>query len=84
MAITAYFYQLLIHLKKNKIIDTNQTKSIFEIGEQNWYGDVKIEDLLFSAKDLSEENSKKELVSKLEEILLDVRPTMVVINFHLN
>ena len=45
MAITAYFYQLLIHLKKNKIIDTNQTKSIFEIGEQNWYGDVKIEDL---------------------------------------
>ena len=73
MAITAYFYQLLLHLKKNKIIDTNQTKSIFEIGEQNWYGDVKIEDLLTSAKDLSEENSKKEIVSRLEEILLDIK-----------
>tara|TARA_B100000959_G_scaffold95620_1_gene101425 strand:- start:440 stop:1240 length:801 start_codon:yes stop_codon:yes gene_type:complete len=69
MAITAYFFQLLTHLKKNKLIDINQTKSIFEIGEQNWYGDVKIEDLLSLAKDLSEESSKKELVLRLQDIL---------------
>ncbi len=72
MAITAYFYQLLLHLKKNNLINVNQTKTLFEIGEQNWYGDVKLEDLLNSAKELSEDNSRNKLVSRLEEILLDI------------
>ena len=66
MAITSYFYQLLIHLKKNKLIDFQQTKSILEIGEQNWYGDVKLEDLLSTVKDYSE----KEKVKKLLVILI--------------
>ena len=75
MAITSYFYQLLIHLKKNKLIDFEKTKSILEIGEQNWYGDVKLEDLLSTVKDCSEKENKKILISRLEEIISNIEIT---------
>ena len=43
MAINIILNSLLISLKEHSIIGKGSTDSIFEIGEQNWYGDIKLD-----------------------------------------
>ena len=43
MAINIILNSLLISLKEHSVIGKGSTDSIFEIGEQNWYGDIKLD-----------------------------------------
>ena len=53
MAITSYLYEILTEAVKKKDIDSDKTKSIFEIGEQNfyeWFGnesEEKLKNIIF-------------------------------------
>ena len=69
MAITSYLHEILIFLKKKKIIPSEKTKSIFEIGEQNWYGDVSLKDLIKTINKYSDSKDKEALCAKLNEII---------------
>lgn len=73
MAITSYLYNILIFLKKNKLITPEKTQSIFEIGEQNWYGDVSFESLNETIKNFAEKSNLKQLTNELEKITLAVK-----------
>ena len=68
MAITSYLYQILIFLKKKELISSGKTKSIFELGEQNWYGDVSHKDLIKTINNYSDSKDKEVLCKKLNEI----------------
>jgi len=69
MAITSYLYEILIFLKKKELISSGKTKSIFEIGEQNWYGDVSFQDLIKTINNYSDSKDKEVLCKKLNEII---------------
>ena len=69
MAITSYLHEILVFLKKKKIISTEKIKSIFEIGEQNWYGDVSLKDLIKTINNYSDSKDKEVLCKKLNEII---------------
>ena len=69
MAITSYLYEILIFLKKKELISSGKTKSIFEIGEQNWYGDVSFKDLIKTINNYSDSKDKEVLCKKLNEII---------------
>ena len=69
MAITSYLYQILITLKKKELISSGKTESIFEIGEQNWYGDVSLKDLLETINNHSNSKDKEILCEKLKKII---------------
>ena len=47
MAINIILNSLLINLKEHSVIGKGSTDSIFEIGEQNWYGDIKLDYLKY-------------------------------------
>ena len=70
MAITSYLHEILIFLKKKELISSGKTKSIFEIGEQNWYGDVSLKDLIKTINNYSDSKDKEVLCKKLNEIIL--------------
>ena len=69
MAITSYLYEILIFLKQKELISSGKTKSIFEIGEQNWYGDVSFQDLIKTINNYSDSKDKEVLCKKLNEII---------------
>ena len=69
MAITSYLHEILVFLKKKKIISPEKTKSIFEIGEQNWYGDVSLKDLIKTINNYSDSKNKEVLCKKINEII---------------
>jgi len=69
MAITSYLYQILIFLKKKELISSEKTNSIFEIGEQNWYGDVSFQDLMRTIDNCCNSKDKEILSRKLNEII---------------
>ena len=41
MAINLILDKILITLKEEGVVGQGLTNSIFEIGEQNWYGDIQ-------------------------------------------
>ena len=69
MAITSYLHEILIFLKNKELISPEKTKSIFEIGEQNWYGDVSLKDLLETINNHSNSKDKEILCEKLKKII---------------
>ena len=69
MAITSYLHEILVFLKNKKIISPEKTKSIFEIGEQNWYGDVSLKDLIKTINNYSNSKNKEVLCKKINEII---------------
>ena len=69
MAITSYLYQILITLKKKELISSGKTDSIFEIGEQNWYGDVSLKNLIDTINNYSNSKDKDDLCKKLNKII---------------
>ena len=69
MAITSYLYQILITLKKKELISSGKTESIFEIGEQNWYGDVSLKDLLETINNHINSKDNEILCEKLKKII---------------
>ena len=46
MAINLILDKILINLKEEGVFGNGLTDSIFEIGEQNWYGDIQAIDYL--------------------------------------
>ena len=42
MAINILLNSILVSLREHNVIGKESTDSIFEIGEQNWYGDIKL------------------------------------------
>ena len=54
MAITSYLYEILIALREKDLISSGKTESILEIGEQNWYGDVSLKDLIKTINNYSD------------------------------
>ena len=69
MAITSYLHEILIFLKNKELISSGKTESIFEIGEQNWYGDVSLKDLLETINNHSNSKDKEILCEKLKKII---------------
>ena len=69
MAITSYLYQILITLREKDLISSGKTESILEIGEQNWYGDVSLQNLMKTINNYSNSKHKESLCKRLNEII---------------
>jgi len=72
MAITSYLYEILTEVVKKKDIDSEKIKSIFEIGEQNfyeWFGKESEEKLKKTIKEFATEKNKGVLKEELEKII---------------
>lgn len=68
MAITEIEYALFTNLKEAKILP--EKPHVLEFGENNWYGDVPVAQLLHDIEN-SSRNDRQELAEKLKEIVAE-------------
>ena len=74
MAINLILDKILISLKEKGVVGQSLTDSFFEIGEQNWYGDINpIEYLEILIKKYVKPEEKKDFIKDYETIKIDFK-----------
>ena len=72
MAINIILNSLLISLKERSVIGKGSTDSIFEIGEQNWYGDIKLDYFKYLIDKFVITQEREEYLRNYELILIEI------------